>query len=253
VGAATPAGRGRFITIEGPEGAGKTSQAERLVDRLAASGVDVRLVREPGSTPLGEAVRALLLHRGDGLGDRHPRVDALLFNAARAQLVADVIRPALDAGTWVVCTRFADSTVAYQGFGGGLPVDELREIERFATGGLRPDLTILLDVPVEVGLRRKTDDERTRFEDLDLDFHRRVRDGFRSLAEAEPERWAVVDATAEPGTVADAVVAAIDRRIGLPAGERGGEGGGASPPERHGAGGQTSDHEPGAASLRIQR
>ena len=157
--------RGWFITIEGPEGAGKTTQAARLEAHLQASGVPVVRTREPGGTALGERIRDLLLdaasHRDQPID---PLADALLFNAARRQLVEEVIRPALSAATSVVCARFADSTLAYQGYGAGLPLEDLRALEHVATGGLRPDLTILLDLPVETGLARKAPDDRTRFE-----------------------------------------------------------------------------------------
>ena len=151
----TPRVTGRFITLEGPEGAGKTVLARRLAEALAGRGHTVRLTREPGGTPLGERVRAMLLERSAGDLAIDARADALLFNAARAQLVAEVIRPALEAGEVVLCARFADSTLAYQGYGAGLPIDELRAIAEVATGGLAPDLTVLLDVDPEVGLRRK--------------------------------------------------------------------------------------------------
>jgi dTMP kinase len=204
--------RGWFVTLEGPDGAGKTTQAERLRDRATDAGFEVVLTREPGGTPIGEAVRELLLGRRGG--GSTPRTDALLFNAARAQLVADVIAPALDRGALVISTRFADSTVAYQGYGAGLPIDELRAIERSATGGIVPDLTLVLDVPVEVGLRRKSGAELTRFEtDFDLDFHRRVREGFLAMAAREPGRFAVVDATVERDAVAAAIARAVARRI----------------------------------------
>lgn len=204
--------RGTFITIEGPEGAGKTTQAERLRDRLAAEGREVVLTREPGGTPLGEAIRELLLQPARGR-DHDPLADALLFNAARAQLVRTVIRPALERGATVVSTRFADSTLAYQGYGAGLPIDGLRAVEDLATGRLRPDRTILLDLPAEAGLARKHGDELTRFETgFDLAFHTRVRDGFRALAAAEPERFVVVDALQSP----DAVAAEIAVRIDVP-------------------------------------
>ena len=212
-----PVARGRFITLEGPEGSGKTSQAEALRALLAEAGVTVTLAREPGGTPVGERIRAVLLGREtvDGLQAVHdPRTDALLFNAARAQLVAEVIGPALARGEVVVCARFADSTLAYQGYGAGLPLDELRVLERFATDGLRPDLTILLDLPAEVGLARKSGDEVTRFEaGFDLAFHRRVRDGFLALAAAEPERFAVVDAGRPIAAVFDTIVAAVVDRF----------------------------------------
>ena len=209
--------RGRFITLEGPEGSGKTSQAEVLREHLAAGGSGVVLTREPGGTALGERVRAILLETAvaggpDGAPD--PRTDALLFNAARAQLVAEVIAPALARGNVVVCARFADSTLAYQGYGDGLPRDELRMLERFATGGLRPDLTIVLDLPPEVGLARKSGAEVTRFEaGFDLEFHERVRAGFLALAAAEPDRFVVIDATQSFDVVSDAIVAAVAERL----------------------------------------
>jgi dTMP kinase len=187
--------RGRFITIEGPEGAGKTTQAARLETHLRDGGERVIRTREPGGTNLGERLRELLLAGGTPAGPIDPLADALLFSAARRQLVQEVIRPAIDAGTTVICTRFADSTLAYQGYGAGVPIDQLRTLERIATEGLRPDLTILLDLPSEVGLDRKAPDDQTRFElAFDLPFHQRVREGFLALAAAEPERFAIIDA-----------------------------------------------------------
>jgi dTMP kinase len=186
--------RGRFVTIEGPEGAGKTTQAARLAGHARTRGDRVTLVREPGGTELGERLRELLL-ASRSTGSIRPRADALLFNASRAQLVEDVIRPALAGGDLVIATRFSDSTLAYQGYGLGLPLDDLRTIERFATGGLVPDRTVVLDVPVDVGMRRKDGGERTRFEsDYDAAFHERVRAGFLDLARAEPARFRIVDA-----------------------------------------------------------
>ena len=209
-------GRGRFITIVGPNGSGKTTQAELLHGHLRASGRPVLLTREPGGTWLGERLRDILLERRDtGGGPADPLTDALLFDAARHKLVREVIEPTLDAGTTVVCARFADSTLAYQGYGAGVPLDTLRTLEAIATGGLRPDLTVLLDLPAEAGLARKEGADITRFEaDFDLDFHRRVRDGFRALAAAEPDRFVVLDATWPPDEVAGAIVAALDRVIG---------------------------------------
>ena len=200
------------MTIEGPEGAGKTSQAARLQERARAVGIDAIVTREPGGTAVGERVRTILL---DPASNHGPRTDALLFNAARAQLVAEVVRPALARGVLVLSTRFADSTLAYQGHGAGLPLDELRALEQFATDGLRPDLTILLDIPAAAGLARKSA-EVTRFESaFDLAFHERVRAGFLALAAAEPERFVTVDATATEERVARDVAAAVAALPGL--------------------------------------
>jgi len=199
---------GVFITFEGPEGAGKTLQAKRLADSLASVHGAVRLTREPGGTRLGEQVRSLVLAEGDPQID--PVAEALLFNAARAQLVAEVIKPALEAGEIVVCDRFADSTLAYQGYGAGLGLTDLRAIADVATMGLVPDLTILLDIAPELGLARKSAESRNRFEAaFDLEFHRRVRAGFLDLAESDPGRWAVIDASREPGDVYADVYGAV--------------------------------------------
>jgi dTMP kinase len=169
----------------------------------------VRATREPGGTALGERIRELLLAPSATPID--PLADALLFNAARRQLVEEVIEPALEAGTSVLCARFADSTRAYQGYGGGLPLDELARLEEIATGGLVPDLTLLLDLPVEMGLARKAPDDRTRFETgFDLAFHRRVRNGFLAMAVAEPGRFVVVDATQDADRVAERILRAVD-------------------------------------------
>lgn len=214
--------RGWFITIEGPEGAGKTTQAARLEAYLQDVGIPTIRTREPGGTVLGERIRDLLLDAGSHDRPIDPLADALLFNAARRQLVAEVIRPALAAGTSVVCARYADSTLAYQGYGAGLPIPDLRALEAVATTGLRPDRTILLDLPPEVGLHRKAPDDRTRFElAFDLDFHRRVREGFLALAALEPERIDVVDAAVSSAQVWAAVRRSVDRLRGVeaPAGE----------------------------------
>jgi dTMP kinase len=207
--------RGRFITIEGPEGAGKTTQAARLEAHLRDDGIPVVRTREPGGTRLGEVLRDILLAGGRSAVPIDPLTDALLFSAARRQLVSEVIRPALEAGTTVICTRFADSTIAYQGYGAGVPLSELRDLQRIATDGLRPDLTILLDLPPEAGLERKAPDDQTRFElGFDLDFHRRVRQGFLELAEAEPGRITVVDARGAAERVWEAVRDAVGPSIG---------------------------------------
>ncbi len=212
----TPAQRGRFITFEGPEGAGKTTQVARAAAYLESQGLDALVTREPGGTWLGERLREVLLARTGTGAPRDAMTDALLFNAARRQLVTQVIRPALDAGRTVLCARFADSTAAYQGYGAGVPLERLAELESAATDGLRPDLTILLDVPPEVGLERKTPGEVTRFEaDFDLGFHRRVRDGFLTIAAREPARFAIVDATATEAAVSAEIERVLDVRVVL--------------------------------------
>jgi len=189
----TEPGRGRLITLEGPEGAGKTVVGQRLATALVARGRSVILTREPGGTHLGERLRSLLLQ---GTGRIEPWADALLFNAARAQLVAEILRPALAAGQIVICARYADSTLAYQGYGAGLSLERLRSLAEISTEGLVPDRTILLDLDPVQGLRRKTGAEQTRFEaTFDLDFHRRGQAGFLELAAAEPDRFRVVDAS----------------------------------------------------------
>jgi dTMP kinase len=201
-----------FITLEGPEGGGKTVIAKRLVEELTRRGHVVRSTREPGGTRLGERVRGIVLEQSadDRAAAIDRRADALLFNAARAQLVAEVIRPALDRGEVVLCARYADSTLAYQGYGAGLPLDELRALAAVATGDLKPDLTILLDVPPEIGIGRKTGASRNRFESsFDLAFHERVRAGFLALAGQEPDRFRVIDSSRRIGAVIPEVVAAV--------------------------------------------
>jgi len=210
------AGPGWFVTFEGPEGSGKTIQAARLHASAVAAGIPTTLTREPGGTPLGDRIRQILMDAGEDSVPLGPRADALLFNAARAQHVDDVLRPALARGELVICARYADSTLAYQGYGSGLPLAALAELQQLATDGLRPDLTVLLDVPVEIGLGRKGSDEQQRFEaGFDLAYHQRVRDGFRRLAAAEPERFVSVDATASEARVEALVRAAVGRLAGL--------------------------------------
>ncbi len=207
--------RGRFITIEGPDGAGKTLVAGRIADGLRTRGYAVRSTREPGGTAVGDRIRAVLLDHRPDEAPLAPRTDALLFSAARAQHVAEVIAPALERGEHVVCARFADSTLAYQGFGGGVPLEDLVLLGRLATGGLAPDLTILLDVPVEIGLARKQDDELTRFEQtFDEAYHQRVRGGFLALAAAEPGRFRIVDATRPTEAVVATALALVLDALG---------------------------------------
>ena len=194
--------RGRFITLEGPEGSGKTTAARHLAEWLQARGTPTVLTAEPGGTPLGEEVKRIVLHMRGMSDDLDPRADALLYAAGRAQHVARVIRPALDRGEWVVCSRYIDSSLAYQGAGYGNDPDEMRQLQSFATDGLRPDLTILLDVPVEVGLERtRRRREWNRFEDTEeVAFFERVRSAYLRMAEAEPDRFRVVDGS---GSVPD--------------------------------------------------
>ena len=202
---AASAKQGIFITLEGPDGAGKSTQQALLAERIRSLGREVVATREPGGTELGERVRAILLEASDV---HDPLVDALLFNAARRRLVRDVISPALGRGDVVVCDRFADSTLAYQGYGGGAPVDTLRRLAGVATDGLDPDRTVLLDLPTHEGLRRRQggpQDQLTRFETgaaHGATFHDRVRTGYLELAQAESDRWRVVDASRSPEEVA---------------------------------------------------
>ena len=204
---------GVFISLEGPDGSGKSSLLPRLASVLRGGGCDVVTTREPGSTPLGEQMRKLVLDTEPKI-DRTGRADALLFAASRAQHVAEVIRPALARGAVVICDRYADSSLAYQGYGSQVPIDELRVVQRFATGGLVPDLTILLDLPVEAGLSRKAA-EVTRFEAYqDVAYHGRVRAAFLAFAAAEPERFAIVDATQTEDAVLAAAAACVRRVAG---------------------------------------
>ncbi len=213
-----PRRRGVFITLEGPDGSGKTAQADRLRAAVAAAGREAILVREPGGTAAGERIRAILMDRGATAVQLTQRTDALLFLAARSQLVETVIQPALERGAVVISDRYLDSTLAYQGYGGGLDVEALRIVGRFATGGLRPDLTLLFDVPVEVGLARKSDAETTRFEaHFDRAFHERVRAGYLALAVAQPDRWVVLDASAPEADVLAAALHAVEALLRLPA------------------------------------
>ncbi|MBM4164850.1 MAG: dTMP kinase [Lentisphaerae bacterium] len=195
--------RGLFITCEGPEGSGKSTHSRRLAEQLRVSGVTVLHTREPGGTPTGEAVRQLLQH--DGAGESPvATAEVLLFCASRAQLTAQVIVPALERGTWVVCDRFTDSTLAYQGYGRGFDLDTLRALNTFATGGLVPDLTLLFDIGTQIGFQRvhaRTGEAGAvpadRFERESRAFHEKIRNGFLDLASREPRRFRVLD-TAQP-------------------------------------------------------
>lgn len=201
--------RGFFITLEGPEGSGKSSQARRLADFLRRRGSRVVLVRDPGSTALGRALRQALLHSHTTMT---PFMEALLFIGGRVQLVEERIQPALRRGRIVVCDRFHDSTVVYQGDGGGVQTALLERIGRRAIGGLMPSLTIVLDVPTATGfgrLRRPHD----RMERKARAFHRRVRAGFLRLARREPRRIAVVDASQPPSAIQQRIATLVSRRL----------------------------------------
>ncbi|MBT7188657.1 MAG: dTMP kinase, partial [Anaerolineae bacterium] len=182
-----------FITLEGPEGSGKTSHIPHLVEFLREKGYNVFPTREPGGTSIGEQVREVLHDLKNT--EMHPRTETLLYQAARAQFVEEVIRLRLEAGEIVISDRYADSTLAYQGFGHEQNLDEVRALISYATGGLKPDMTILLDLDVEIGLARKTNgDEWNRLDAYTMEFHQRVRKGYLELVKAEPERWVVVNA-----------------------------------------------------------
>ncbi len=202
-----------FIALEGPEGGGKSTQARRLHAVLDAQGYDAILTREPGGTAIGEAIRAIVL--ADHAWGITAETEALLYMAARAQHVADVIAPALDAGKIVICDRYIDSTLAYQGAGRGLDVTGLRRLQEFVGRGIRPDLVILLDVPVEVGLARKASsgEALNRLDTDEHQFHERVRNWFLDAAGADPGRWSVIDATAPQAVVEQAVWSAVLQRL----------------------------------------
>lgn len=204
---------GLFVSLEGGEGSGKSVQAATLVARLAGRGLEVVATREPGGTPVGERVRDILLFAREV--PLEPSAQAFLFATARAQLVHEVIRPALERGAVVVADRFFDSTLAYQGHGWGLDVEMLRAVTRLAVGDVVPDLTLLLDVPVEISLGRgrARSDRWDRFETVDAAFHRRVREGYLSLARAEPGRFAVIAADRDEATVARDVAARVEERL----------------------------------------
>ncbi len=191
--------RGKFITLEGPEGAGKSTQAAMLISRLEARGLEVLYSREPGGTPMGEAVRGILQYNTAGEAPCSES-EVLLFEASRAQLVRHVLLPALERGAWVVCDRYADSTTAYQGFGRGFPVETIEQLNHFAIGPAVPDMTLLLDVNVTLGLQRCAKRQHggkaqyDRIESEALDFHERVRQGYLELARRTPSRFRVIDA-----------------------------------------------------------
>ncbi len=210
-----PLARGRFITLEGGEGAGKSTQARRLAERLRGAGLEVVTTREPGGSPGAEAIRHVLLS-----GAAKPlgaEAETLLFAAARADHLDTTIRPALARGAWVVCDRFADSTRVYQGSAGQVAPELIAVLESVTVGDDRPDLTLVLDLPIEEGLaraaRRGAGATADRFESEALDFHHRLREGFRALVAAEPRRCALIDARQDALTVSNAIWDVVEQRL----------------------------------------
>ena len=208
-----------FISIEGLDGSGKTTQAQRLYDWLRLRGHDVLLTREPGGTPIGEQIRALL-HDLDNTA-MQPATELLLYNASRAQLVAEELRPQLESGGIALCDRYADSTLAYQGYGHGQDLELLRGVIDAATGGLQPDVTIFLDIAPQTALERRRmaslfGEEWNRLDDFELAFHQRVYDGYQALAAAEPQRWLCVDAQRSILDVQAALRKALAERLPQP-------------------------------------
>lgn len=210
----SPLARGRFVTLEGGEGAGKSTQVRHLLARIQALGLPVTATREPGGSSGAEAIRSLVLDSPERFS---PLAEALLFSAARADHLERLIRPALKAGTWVVCDRFADSTRAYQGAAGGLDVEIVSRLERLVVANTKPDLTIILDLPADLGLARaalrRGQAGADRFEGEGHTFHDRLRHGFLAIARAEPERCTVVDASREEEVVAGEIWAAVQARL----------------------------------------
>ena len=210
--------RGLFISFEGIEGSGKTTQISMLSDHLLARGRSVRLTREPGGTLIGDRVRKILLDPANAALD--PRAELLLYAAGRAQHLAELIRPALGDGTIVLCDRFSDATIAYQGFGRGLDKDLIGNLDRLVTGGMRPDLTVLLDIDASTGLARARGrnsrhglQEEARFENERLPFHERVRRGYLELAKQEPGRFRVVDASKQPEEIQKEIRRIVDQLL----------------------------------------
>ena len=200
-----------FVTFEGGEGSGKTLQARVLYRRLSRLAIPVILTQEPGGTSLSRKLARLLKWAEDT--DISPLAELLMFNACRAQLVDEVIRPNLRDGKVIICDRYADSTTAYQSYGRGLDLEVVRVINSTATRELKPDLTVLLDMPVEEGLARKRAKKRDRFEQEDIAFHHRVREGYLRLAAGEPERWLVIDASQSKEEIAEVIWQRVRRLL----------------------------------------
>ncbi len=201
-----------FVTLEGPEGGGKSTQALRLGDHLKSQGHDILFTREPGGTEIGDQIRRVIMSLENK--SMSPEAEFLLFSASRAQLVRELIQPHLERGGVVVCDRFFHSSLAYQGYGHQLDLEPLRTITGFATGGLIPDLTLLLDLTSELGLeRRKQDGHWNRLDDYDLAFHERVRQGYLRLADADPDRWVRIDAAQTEDQIQEQIREVVEGRI----------------------------------------
>jgi dTMP kinase len=205
-----------FISLEGPDGSGKTSHIQPLAKWLEGEGYRVHTAREPGGTLISEQIRNILHDLKNT--EMHPHTETLLYQAARAQIVEQVLRPKLAEGWIVLCDRYADSTLAYQGYGHQQNLDEVRALVRYATGGLVPDLSLLLDVDVETGLsrRQKSGGEWNRLDAYQLEFHQRVREGYLELAKQEPGRWVLVDASQPWDAVQEALRKAILKQVKRP-------------------------------------
>lgn len=202
---------GLFVTIEGPEGAGKSTLQKNMASVLRASGHEVVETREPGGTPLGKTIRSMLLTPAADGTKIDAKSELLLFLVDRAHHVLEVIKPALHRGAIVLCDRFIHSTIAYQGYGRGMDIATLRSLNEFTIGSCAPDIVLLLDLDPEKGLQRAQD--HNRFEHEQLDFHRRVRQGFLELAKAEAEKFTVLDAMKSPEELTSAAVAAVQNRL----------------------------------------
>lgn len=210
-----------FITFEGVDGSGKTTQARRTVDYLKQCGYDVIYTREPGGTFIGDQIRGILLDNMENT-DMHARTELLLFCASRAQLVAEVITPHLEGGGVVICDRYVDSTVAYQGYGHGLNLKALKSVLEFATGGLKPDVTLYLEITPDAALKRRAEGmlfgaEWNRLDDMEMNFHQRVYKGYREMILAEPARFVEIDAIGTPEAVQGSVRKALAEWLDLPA------------------------------------
>ena len=203
-----------FITLEGPEGSGKTSQIPPLIEYLREKGYVVFPTREPGGTSIGEQIREVIHDLKNE--EMHPRTETLLYQAARAQIVEQIFKPRLKAGEIVISDRYYDSTIAYQGYGHQQDLEQIRALVKYATGGLTPDLTVLLDVDIEEGLRRKKkDNEWNRLDAYTVEFHQRVRAGYLEMVRQEPGRWVVVDAGSEWNKVQEELRKVIERKLNV--------------------------------------